>query len=511
MITIRGKAISGGMGRGRAYLAPCREQTAEKAGEPRTRDERQRLKQAVRAASESFALRASRAEDAAEGELLSFYRMMLEDEDFLAALREAVDGGAAAEDAVRRAENVFSEMLLATGDDYMAARADDVRGVCAALMTSLSGGAEAEVPSEPFVLVAKELLPDALLKLKGKTLAGAVLGSGSYGSHTAILLREMGIPALISEDLGGIEAGMDALIDAARGTAFFAPDETIKAEFDRALARQKTENGRAKRISCPLYVNAASADDARSEASGVGLLRTEFLYMNRNDLPDEEEQFSAYRAVLRAARGKPVIARTFDLGADKQAAALPIEPEPNPALGRRGLRVYQLYPEAFQTQLRALLRAAALGDLRIMYPMITSCEELRALRRQAELAAETLSSRREAFRVPMQGVMIETPAAVIMARELAAEADFFSVGTNDLAQYTYALDRQGSAACAPRDDHAALLRMTAIAVEAAHKAGITVGICGELAADPDMAERFAAMGADYLSVSPSALRRFSNI
>lgn len=511
MICLRGTRVCGGMTSGRAYVLRKSGVARETGGTRFVPDELRRLELAIGGVCDELRDAAARAETGAAREILEIHRMMLEDEDVLASLRDAAQSGLSAESAVAQTEDRFVRMLLDTRDDTMAARADDVRDVCGRLSARLSGSEDDAAPREPFILAADDLLPGDLLRFDRKNLLGVVMRTGALRSHVSILIREMGIPAVICGDMRGVETDMRVLLDGDRGRVCFAPDEAAEAAFARDMRLRAEENARAplRDLPCALMINVGNAREAvealTQPCGGVGLFRTEFLYIGRSDLPDEEEQYQAYSAVLRAAKDRPVTVRTFDLGADKQSAALPIGPEENPALGLRGLRVYSVYPEVFQTQLRALLRAAVCGNLQIMVPMVTSCAEIAEIRRQIDLAAEALAARGSAYRIPPLGAMIETPAAVMISSELAGLVDFFSVGTNDLTQYTYALDRQ-RVQSEPNLD--ALLRLIAIAAENAHSAGIPICVCGELAADPDLTREWAKMRIDSLSVAPGILKSF---
>lgn len=516
MICYQGKTVYSGMAAGTAYV--LRKPTANRGSEKAVNafEELRRIELAVDSVIEDLEACMASAESEAERDVLEIHRMMLEDEDVIASLRNAVENdGLSAEDAVAQTEHRFVNMLLDTHDDYMMARADDVRDICGRLTASLSGDDTPDIPRAPFVLVADELLPGDLLRFKGVNLTGIVMRSGTLYSHTSILIREMRVPALICGGIDGIKTGMRVLLNADSGKVCFDPDDEAETSFAHSMVLE-TEKETAQhphKLPCALCVNIAGVQEGNEalldQCDGVGLFRTEFLFIGRSDLPDEEEQFQAYKSVLCAAKGKPVTIRTFDLGADKQSASIPLAPESNPALGCRGLRVYSVYPQVFQTQLRALLRAAVYGDSRIMFPMVTCCSEIEAIRRHLSAAAETLTAQGVLYRIPLLGAMIETPAAVMLSEELAGCVDFFSVGTNDLTQYTFAIDRQSANAVIPADEeYEALLRLIRIAADNAHKAGIKIGICGELAADPTLLQSWTEMGIDSLSVAPSALKLF---
>ena len=510
MICLHGKTVCGGTVSGTAYVYRRKTGYGAKDKTVCASGEAQRLETAVAAVREKLALCAEQAESDTARDILDVHRMMLEDEDVLDCLRSAVQNdGTTAEMAVSQTQQYFSKLFSDTGDSYLFARIDDIRDVCGELISFLSPQEPSSAPQGPVVLVADELLPGDLMQLDRKDLTGIVLGSGTVWSHTSILIKEMGIPALICESVEAAETGMSVLLNASDGRVFFkAADESPEnGAFRQQPAAENKKASPFNDLPCGLYVNIGDprevSDELMEKCSGIGLLRTEYMYLGRARLPDEEEQFSVYRDILKKANGKSVTVRTFDVGSDKAVEALPLEEEENPALGFRGLRVYSLYPEAFKTQLRALLRAAVYGDLRIMYPMVTSGEEIDEIGLTLARAAQELETRGIPYRIPKQGAMIETPAAALLSSEIAGKVDFLSVGTNDLTQYTLAIDRQNGRLDRFCDrSHRAILSLIRTAAENAHRNGIGIGICGELASQPELIGKWLELGIDHLSVSP---------
>lgn len=513
MIRLQGRTVCGGAASGTAYL--YRRSTAPRTSESETdaAAELRRLTHAIEGTESELAAEAAQSSGTAAGDILEIHRMMLEDDDILDSLREGVtDLDLTAEKAVARTEAAFSRMFRETGDELLISRIEDIRDVCGRLLSRLSGEELPEAPREPFILVADELFPGDFLRLDCKNLVGIVTASGSANSHVSILIRARGIPAVICGRLPEICAGTRVLLNAETGSVVFAPDEETARAF---RAEQQASAGnkpflQVGALPCRLYVNIGSPKDVSGalleKCDGIGLFRTEYLYFGRDDLPDEEEQYAVYKQILEKATGKPVVIRTFDIGSDKAAKALPLCKEENPALGTRGLRVYARYPEVFRTQVWALLRAAVHGDLRVMFPMVTSCREIADIDAMFTQAARELSDKNVPYRMPLRGAMIETPAAALLSEQLAEKVDFFSVGTNDLTQYTLAIDRQNGS-LDRFDDRSceavlALIRMT---VKNAHSRGIPVGICGELAADRNLTQTWISLGIDSLSVSPSLL------
>ncbi len=455
--------------------------------------------------------------------IFEVHQMMLEDEDYLDAIQNLITTeSVCAEYAVAVTGDNFSEMFAQMDDDYMKARAADVKDISNRLIECLSGqGGNDFNFTEPSVIVADDLSPSETVQMDKEKILAFVTVHGSANSHTSILARMMNIPALIGVpmDLDEIESGTKAVVDGILGEVIFDPDEAVCEETERRIEKEKEkqrllqelkgkENVTLSGRKIHIYANIGGVGDVgyvlENDAGGIGLFRSEFLYLGRDDLPSEEEQLQAYRQVLQTMGDKKVIIRTLDIGADKQVEYLGLGKEDNPALGYRAIRICLKQPDIFKTQLRALLRASMYGNLSIMYPMITSTEEVTEIYKIVNEVKEELKEKEIPFKDPEQGIMIETPAAVMISDKLAQMVDFFSVGTNDLTQYTLAIDRQNE----KLDDfynphHEAILRMIQMVTENAHKYGKWAGICGELGADIELTETFVKMGIDELSVSPS--------
>lgn len=461
----------------------------------------------------------------ASAAIFEVHQMMLEDEDFLDAIHnlirtEMVNG----EYAVAVTGDNFSQMFAGMDDEYMQARAADVRDIADRLIQNLSGKDGAALDeTEPAVIVADDLSPSETVQMDKEKILALVTVHGSANSHTAILARMMNIPALIGVpmDLEAIHTGMYAVVDGIKGEVIFEPDSEVRRITEKRIREEEEKQHLLQTLKgkesvtldgqkIHIYANIGGVKDVgyvlENDAEGIGLFRSEFLYLGRDDFPGEEEQFQAYRQVVQTMAGKKVIIRTLDIGADKQAAYFHLGKEDNPAMGYRAIRICLKEPEIFKTQLRALLRAAVFGSLSIMYPMITSADEVREIYKIVDTVERELQEAQIPYKLPEQGIMIETPAAVMVSDELAELVDFFSIGTNDLTQYTLAIDRQNE----KLDDfynphHKAVLRMIRMAVENAHRAGKWAGICGELGADPKLTEEFVRMGIDELSVAPSMI------
>lgn len=455
--------------------------------------------------------------------IFEVHQMMLEDEDYLDAIHSMIETEQVnAEYAVAVTGDNFSQMFANMDDEYMKARAADVKDISNRLVRNLSGQKEIDWEEmEPSIIVADDLSPSETVQMDKDKILAFVTVHGSSNSHTAILARMMNIPALIGVplELENIQNGTMAVVDGTTGEVYLEPSEEIcqqarklmdeEAERLHLLQNQKgkeTITADGKKIH--LYANIGGVKDVgyvlENDAEGIGLFRSEFLYLGRTDFPTEEEQFQAYKQVLQTMAGKKVIIRTLDIGADKQVDYLNLSKEDNPALGYRAIRICLKQPDIFKTQLRALLRAAVFGNLAIMYPMIISVEEVKKIYEIVEEVRAELDEMEIPYKMPEQGIMIETPAAVMVSDELAEMVDFFSIGTNDLTQYTLAIDRQNE----KLDDfynphHKAVLKMIQMVVDNAHKAGKWAGICGELGADLELTETFVRMGVDELSVAPS--------
>ncbi|MDD6261191.1 MAG: phosphoenolpyruvate--protein phosphotransferase [Clostridiales bacterium] len=453
--------------------------------------------------------------------IFEIHGMLLDDEDFTQAVSEGLADGLTAEAAVSDAGERLAAVFEGMEDEYLRARAADMRDVCRRVHDRLTGHARGESQSSPAIIVAPDLSPSETVSLDPAAVLGFVTFGGSRSSHTAILARQMGIPAVVmTGPIPDVYDGCDAMLDAAAGTVTVNPGmEELEAFADRErLEREKRERLAAlaqlpavtlsgRRIMMMANVGSPGevAAAAAAGADGIGLFRSEFLYLGRDTLPDEEEQLAAYRKALDSIPGKPVIVRTLDIGADKTTPALPMPHEENPALGIRGVRFSLKNTGIFRTQLRALCRASAFGDLHVMLPMVVSADEVRRVRTLLREVQNELRFEEYPFDPAMPlGIMLETPAAALMCDTLAAECDFFSVGTNDLCQYTLAADRQNEALGRLIDENLEpVLRLIRSAAEAVHRAGGCkwIGVCGELAADTALTSRFLDAGVDELSVS----------
>lgn len=461
----------------------------------------------------------------ANAAIFEVHQMMMEDDGYNESVENIIRSqGVNAEYAVATTGDNYAQMFSAMDDDYMRERAADVRDISERLLTILNGEETGAVDAdEPKIIVAEDLAPSETVQLDKDKVLSFVTVKGSLNSHTAILARTMAIPALVNTSVS-LESEMDGrlgIVDGADGTFYVDPDEETLAEMKKRqeedLSRKQLlltlkgkENVTLDGQKVMLYANIGNIKDLatviQNDAGGIGLFRSEFIYLEKEDFPTEEEQFQIYRQVAQTMAGKRVIIRTLDIGADKQCDYFHMEHEENPALGCRAIRICLTRPEIFKTQLRALFRASAFGKIAIMYPMITSVQEVRKIKEIVEEVKAELTSQGVEFGNPEQGIMIETPAAAIISDDLAKKVDFFSIGTNDLSQYTMAIDRQN-----PQLDlffdphHPAVLRMISLVMENAHKAGIWAGICGELGADQSLTKEFLAMGVDELSVSPGSI------
>ena len=467
----------------------------------------------------------------ASAAIFEVHQMMLEDEDYLESMENMIRTELVnAEYAAAATGDNFAEMFVAMDDEYMKARSADVKDISERLVRNLSGEGDNDLSSmEPSIIVADDLSPSETVQMDKEKILAFVTVHGSTNSHTAILARMMNIPALIGVpmDLNGLKTGMTAVVDGFSGQVIFEPEEDVRKETEKRMQeeaeKQKLlEELKGKENITPdgrkinIYANIGSVGDLgyvmENDAGGIGLFRSEFLYLGRNDFPTEEEQFQAYKQAVQTMAGKKVIIRTLDIGADKQVEYFNLGKEENPALGYRAIRICLKQPEIFKAQLRALFRAAVYGNLSVMYPMITSTEEVEKIYAIVAEVEEELKKQEVQYKIPEQGIMIETPAAVMISDRLAEMVDFFSIGTNDLTQYTLAIDRQNE----QLDDfynphHEAVLRMIRMVVENAHKCGKWAGICGELGADLTLTEQFVRMGVDELSVAPSMILKLRKV
>ena len=467
----------------------------------------------------------------ASAAIFEVHQMMLEDEDYLESMENMIRIELVnAEYAAAATGDNFAEMFAAMDDEYMKARSADVKDISERLVRNLSGEGDNDLSSmEPSIIVADDLSPSETVQMDKEKILAFVTVHGSTNSHTAILARMMNIPALIGVpmDLNSLKTGMMAVVDGFSGQVIFEPEEDVQKETEKRMQeeaeKQKLlEELKGKENITPdgrkinIYANIGSVGDLgyvmENDAGGIGLFRSEFLYLGRNDFPTEEEQFQAYKQAVQTMAGKKVIIRTLDIGADKQVEYFNLGKEENPALGYRAIRICLKQPEIFKAQLRALFRAAVYGNLSVMYPMITSTEEVEKIYAIVAEVEEELKKQEVQYKIPEQGIMIETPAAVMISDRLAEMVDFLSIGTNDLTQYTLAIDRQNE----QLDDfynphHEAVLRMIRMVVENAHKCGKWAGICGELGADLTLTEQFVRMGVDELSVAPSMILKLRKI
>ena len=528
MNKIQGKGVCGAVTMGKLYFYKKDNDTISRKTITDPEAEQQRFDRArQQAAQELDALHEKALREVGEihAQIFEIHRMMLEDEDYCSSVSHIIHTQRVnAEYAVLRTSDSFSQMFSTMTDEYMQARAADVVDISNRLIRCLNGGNEESLLTrEPVILVAEDLTPSETVQLDKEKILAFLTLRGSENSHTAILARTMAIPAVVG--LGQLDPAMEgktAIVDGFTGTVCIDPDAEAIAAYTRKKQQEEekhrlwqslrgksntTRDGRSIR----LYANIGGLDDIsaalQNDAGGIGLFRSEFLYLQNDHMPTEEEQFRAYREAAEKLAGKPVIIRTMDIGADKQIDYFHLPKEENPALGYRAIRICLSEPELFRTQLRALYRAGVYGDLSIMFPMITSPEEIRHIQKQAELARQELRQQEIPFREHMEtGIMIETPAAAVISDILAPIVDFFSIGTNDLTQYALAIDRQNpSLEAFYQPHHEAVLRLIHQVIRNAHKAGIWAGICGELGADPALTERFLRMGVDELSVSPAQI------
>ena len=529
MILMQGKGVSKGVIKGKLYFFQRPDTTVAMRQVEDVEAEKQRLAQAQETTVQQLNILAEKArEDAGEEIAILFdtHAMFVEDEDYVECILSCLEEeGCNAEYAVQMAGEQFAAMFAAMDDAYMQARAADIRDVSQRILNNLMGVVEGGIDSEePVILAADDLAPSETIQLDKSKILGFVTQGGSSNSHTAILARTMGIPAIcgLGDALKAEYAGRVAYLDGETGSVVLDPDELTHAQIREKYNKQQemkeilaTMKGQedvtldGKKML--LYCNIGSPEDVSAvlanDGQGIGLFRSEFLYLSASDYPSEDEQFEAYRAVAAAMNGKRVVIRTLDIGADKQVDYFGMKKEENPALGVRAIRICLNRPEVFRTQLRALYRASVFGKIAIMFPMITSVWEVKECKRACQSVMKELETEGIPYNPDTElGIMIETPSSVFVAEELAKLVDFFSVGTNDLTQYTLACDRQANDLGKFYDPHhPALLRAIKMAADAAHKAGIWSGICGELGADISMLPTFLAIGIDELSVSPAAV------
>ena len=521
----KGKSVFGGIAIGKISVYSKAEQQVKRLKIENVEKEVERYHEATATAIQQLQElydKALREVGEANAAIFEIHQMMLEDDDYAESIENMIQMQKVnAEYAVAQTADNFARMFSSMDDDYMKERAADVKDISERLLTVLQGEESQGVESqEPSIIVADDLAPSETVQLDKDKVLSFVTVHGSLNSHSAILARTMGIPALVGTKLPVDDTvnGKLGIVDGTNGIIYVDPDEVTLGkmkEFQKIELEKKKlletlkgkENITLDGQKILLYANIGNTKDLatvlQNDAGGIGLFRSEFIYLEREDYPTEEEQFQIYKAVAETMAGKRVIIRTLDIGADKQCDYFKMEKEENPAMGCRAIRICLKRPEIFKTQLRALFRASVYGKIAIMYPMITSVKEIQRIKDIVTQVKAELEEQGVEYREPEQGIMIETPAAVMISDQLAKEVDFFSVGTNDLTQYTLAIDRQNTALDEFYDPHhPAVLRMISMVVNNAHKAGIWAGICGELGADRELTKEFLVMGVDELSVSP---------
>lgn len=519
-----GKSVFGGIAIGKIMVYEKGEHQVKRVKITDAEAEKNRYYEAVETAFKQLGElhdKALREVGEANAAIFEIHQMMLEDDDYKESVEHIIESQMVnAEYAIAQTGDNFSQMFAAMDDEYMRGRAADVKDITERLLGILSGNTGSGVDADaPVIMVAEDLAPSETVQMDKSKILSFVTQKGSVNSHTAILARTMGIPALIGSDIVIDESlnGKLGVVDGTNGVVYIEPDEATLSVMQEQQRKDNEKKALLQELKgkedvtldgkkIKLYSNIGNIKDLANvianDAAGIGLFRSEFIYLESDTFPTEEEQFNIYRTVAESMAGKPVIIRTLDIGADKQCDYFGLDKEDNPALGLRAIRICLTRPEIFKTQLRALYRASAYGNISIMYPMIISEQEVDKIKViENEVKAE-LTEQGIEFGNPKSGIMIETPAAVIMSRQLAKKVDFFSIGTNDLTQYTLAIDRQNT----KLDDfydahHPAVLAMIRMVVENAHAEGIWAGICGELGADTTLTEEFLKMGVDELSVS----------
>lgn len=519
-----GKSVFGGIAIGKIMVYEKGEHQVKRVKITDAEAEKNRYYEAVEIAFKQLGElhdKALREVGEANAAIFEIHQMMLEDDDYKESVEHIIESQMVnAEYAIAQTGDNFSQMFAAMDDEYMRGRAADVKDITERLLGILSGNTGSGVDvDEPVIMVAEDLAPSETVQMDKSKILSFVTQKGSVNSHTAILARTMGIPALIGSDIVIDESlnGKLGIVDGTNGVVYIEPDDATLSAMQEEQRKDNEKKALLQELKgkedvtldgkkIKLYSNIGNIKDLANvianDVAGIGLFRSEFIYLESDTFPTEEEQFNIYRTVAESMAGKPVIIRTLDIGADKQCYYFGLDKEDNPALGLRAIRICLTRPEIFKTQLRALYRASAYGNISIMYPMIISEQEVDKIKViENEVKAE-LTEQGIEFGNPKSGIMIETPAAVIMSRQLAKKVDFFSIGTNDLTQYTLAIDRQNT----KLDDfydahHPAILAMIRMVVENAHAEGIWAGICGELGADTTLTEEFLKMGVDELSVS----------
>ncbi len=523
-----GKSVFGGIAIGKIKVYQKGKQQIKRIRVEDTKRERERYEEAKQEAIRQLKGlydKAVREVGEANAMIFEIHQMMLEDDDYNESVENIINTQKVnAEYAVGMTSDNFSQMFSAMDDEYMRERAADVKDISERILSVLNGSANGGVNSdEPVIILADDLAPSETVQLDKDKILSFVTVHGSVNSHTAILARTMAIPALIGTELPLDETvdGKLAVVDGIKGCVYVEPDEETLAQMQEKQKKEIEKKELLKQLKgkenitldgkkIMLYANIGNIKDLamvlKNDAGGIGLFRSEFIYLEKDNFPTEEEQFQIYRTVAETMAGKRVIIRTLDIGADKQCDYFKLAHEENPAMGVRAIRICLTREDVFKTQLRALFRASAYGKIAIMYPMITSLWEVKKIQEIVSEVKTELDKQNIEYGNPEQGIMIETPAAVMVSDELAKHVDFFSIGTNDLTQYTLAVDRQNTELDMFYDaHHPAVLRMIKMVVENAHKAGIWAGICGELGADTELTKDFLKMGVDELSVSPGSI------
>lgn len=535
MVALQGTGVSPGIASGKLFYYKRDISDIPSYTVSNTEDELNRWKNAVKRAYNELDVLAQTAHEEAGYEaamLFETHQLMLEDLDFADRITDLIlNKKRNAEAAITIAADEFSQMFAAMDDEYMKARSVDVVDISKRLVSILTNSKPQSVSStEPVILAADDLTPSETVQLDKNMILGFILSGGNANSHTAILARTLGIPAIINTD-GELKPEYEerkVIMDGSVGYIVIDPDDATKEYMEKKRKEERAVRDMLNRLkgksdvtldgkNIRVYANITHPTDIdaviANDAKGIGLFRSEFLYLGADDFPDEETQFEAYKSVVEKMAGSPVIIRTMDIGADKKIGYFNLADEENPALGMRALRICLTRTDVFKPQLRALYRASAYGKLSIMLPMVSSLWEIQEVKRLCSVVKKELKHERIAYDDSLElGIMIETPAAVMIAEELAKEVSFFSIGTNDLTQYTTAIDRQGIAGLERFYDahHPAIMRMIKMTVDAAHKAGIWAGICGEIAADASLTETFLRMGIDELSVSPNSILPIRN-
>lgn len=528
MQIFHGKSVFGGIAIGKIKVYQKGKQQVKRVRIEDTKKERERYEEAKQEAVKQLKVlynKAVKEVGEANAAIFEIHQMMLEDDDYNESVENIIHTQKVnAEYAVGMTSDNFSQMFSAMDDEYMRERAADVKDISERILSILNGSTNGSVDSdEPVIILADDLAPSETVQLDKDKILSFVTVHGSVNSHTAILARTMGIPALIGTEMPLDETvdGKLAVVDGIKGCVYVEPDEKTLAQMQERQKKEAEKKELLKQLKgkenitldgkkIMLYANIGNIKDLamviKNDAGGIGLFRSEFIYLEKEDFPTEEEQFQIYKTVAQTMAGKRVIIRTLDIGADKQCDYFKLAHEENPAMGVRAIRICLTRKDVFKTQLRALFRASAYGKIAIMYPMITSLWEIKRIQEIVSEVCKELDMQNIEYGNPEQGIMIETPAAVMVSDELAKHVDFFSIGTNDLTQYTLAVDRQNPELDMFYDaHHPAVLRMIKMVVENAHKAGIWAGICGELGADTELTRDFLKMGVDELSVSPGSI------